>query len=57
MTAMEDKDRPLDFIHSDKFVLVDKQGRIRGYYNGTDKKDVDRLITEIKVLQKIYGNQ
>ena len=25
-----------DFIHSDKLVLLDKKGQIRGYYNGTD---------------------
>jgi len=39
-----------DFIHSDKLVLVDTKGRIRGYYSGTDREDVDRLITEIQVL-------
>lgn len=57
ISAMEDKERPLDFIHSEKFVLVDKTGRIRGYYNGTDPADVDRLVTEIKVLQKIYKDE
>lgn len=39
-----------DFVHSDKFVLVDAEGRIRGYYSGTDRDDVDRLILEIKIL-------
>lgn len=57
LTAMEDRDRPLDFIHSEKLVLVDKQGWIRGYYNGTDKEEVDRMITEIKVLQEIYADR
>lgn len=45
------------FIHSEKLILVDKQGYIRGFYDGTDKKDVDRLILEIKVLQKIYETE
>lgn len=36
------------YIHSGHFVLVDKQRRIRGYYNGTDAKDVDRLIADLK---------
>ncbi|TAH25602.1 MAG: SCO family protein [Cytophagales bacterium] len=54
LTAMEDRERPLEFIHSDKVVLVDKNGWIRGYYNGTDRKEIDRLVAEIKVLQKIY---
>ena len=51
LSAMEDKEHPVDFIHSDKVVLVDKNGWIRGYYNGTDKKDVDRLIDELRVLR------
>ncbi len=45
------------FIHSEKLILVDKEGYIRGFYDGTDKKDVDRLILEIKVLQKIYETE
>jgi len=42
------------FIHSEKLILVDKEGHIRGFYDGTDKKDVDRLILEIRVLLRIY---
>lgn len=57
ITAMEDTAHPADFIHSDKLVLVDKKGWIRGYYNGTDQKEVDKLITEIKVLQQIYADE
>jgi len=41
---------PDDFIHSDKFALIDEQGRIRGYYSGTNREDVDLLILETKVL-------
>ena len=45
------------FVHTDKFVLVDKQGHIRGFYNGTDPKEIDKLILEIKVLLDEYKNQ
>lgn len=45
------------FTHSEKLVLVDKEGIIRGYYDGTDKKDVDRLILEIRVLLDIYDKR
>jgi protein SCO1/2 len=38
------------FVHTDKFVLVDRQGHIRGFYNGTDPEEVDKLILEIKIL-------
>lgn len=46
---------PDDFIHSDKFVLVDEIGRIRGYYSGTNREGVDELILETKVL--LHGKQ
>jgi len=45
------------FIHSERLVLVDKEGIIRGFYDGTDRKEVDRLMMEIKVLQKIYQSE
>ena len=39
-----------DFIHSEKLLLIDEEKHVRGIYNGTNPEDVDRLITEIKVL-------
>lgn len=45
------------FIHSERLVLLDKDRVIRGFYDGTDKKEVDRLIMEIKVLKSIYKSQ
>lgn len=40
-----------DFIHTDRFVLVDKDGYIRGkFYKGTDEGDVQQLIGDIKTL-------
>lgn len=41
-----------DFIHSNKLVLVDAQRRIRGYYDGDTREDVDRLIQEIKIIKQ-----
>lgn len=38
------------FIHSDKLLLIDDQGFVRGIYSSTDKFDIDRLVVEIKVL-------
>ncbi len=48
--AAEDKNAPGGFIHSGSFCLVDRQGRIRGYYKGTEKEAVDRLIKDIEFL-------
>ena len=39
-----------DFIHTNNFVLVDRKGRIRGYYDGTSKKEVDVLMKDITRL-------
>ena len=43
---------PDDFVHTENFVLVDPQRRIRGFYDGTSPKDVDRLIADIAKLLK-----
>lgn len=51
VTAMEGDGGPEDFIHSEKFLLIDKKGRIRGFYDGTDPKEIKRLLDEIKVLK------
>lgn len=40
-----------DFIHTQQFVLIDRTGHIRGYYDGTDSIEVNRLIIDIKVLE------
>ena len=40
-----------DFIHTENFVLVDKKRQIRGFYDGTDNEDIQRLIDDIKILQ------
>lgn len=39
-----------DFIHTENFVLVDTKKRIRGYYDGTSPKDVDRLLKDMDKL-------
>ena len=39
-----------DFIHTNNFVLIDRQLRIRGYYDGTSVKEVDQLIRDIEGL-------
>ncbi|MBD8487847.1 SCO family protein [Echinicola sp. CAU 1574] len=44
-----------DFVHSDKLALIDEEGRIRGYYSGTNREDVDLLILETKIL--LHGKE
>jgi protein SCO1/2 len=37
--------------HSDRFVLVDRRLRIRGYYHGTDSADLARLVEDAEGLR------
>lgn len=50
LAAMEDERAPGGFIHSGSFTLVDRQGRIRGYYQGTEDDPVNQLIKDIRRL-------
>ena len=46
-----------DFIHTEQFVLVDKERRIRGYYDGTDKNDMEKLKKDIVLLKEEYASK
>ena len=41
-----------DFLHTENFILVDKNLRIRGIYNGTLSLEIEQLIKDIQTLQK-----
>lgn len=45
---------PHDMIHTENFVLVDPEKRIRGYYDGTDKAAVENLLADLKTLKEEY---
>ena len=44
-----------DMIHTENFVLVDREKRIRGFYNGTDDEDIEVLKEDIDVLIEGYN--
>ena len=46
-----------DFIHTEQFVLVDKERRIRGYYDGTEKKDMEKLKIDVALLKEEYASK
>lgn len=39
-----------DMVHTENFVLVDAKKRIRGFYDGTKKEEITRLINDINFL-------
>jgi protein SCO1/2 len=43
------------YVHQGYFVLIDKQKRVRGAYDGTDPKQVSQLIDDIKSLRTEPG--
>ncbi len=45
----------LDMVHTENFMLIDKKKQIRGYYDGTLDKDIDRLLDDIKILKTEYA--
>jgi protein SCO1/2 len=51
-TAMEDRSEPDGFIHSGAFLLIDREGRIRGKYDGTREEEVNQLVGDIKRLRR-----
>jgi protein SCO1 len=47
---------PYDMIHTENFILVDKERRIRGFYDGTSSEEVTQLLEDLKVLKSSYRN-
>ncbi len=43
---------PFDMIHTENFMLIDKKRQIRGFYDGTNSKEIDRLLLDIAHLKK-----
>lgn len=44
-----------DFIHTQNFVLVDKYRQIRGFYDGTDSTEMEKLYKDILLLKEEYA--
>jgi len=52
VNAFEDDGTPEGFLHSEFLLLIDKKGRLRGMYDGTDKSNVQQLIKDIQLLKQ-----
>ena len=44
-----------DFIHTEQFVLIDKERRIRGFYDGTEIEDMNKIKKDITILKREYN--
>ena len=45
---------PYDMIHTENFILVDKEKRIRGTYDGTNREEMQKIIEDIEILKASY---
>lgn len=54
VSVKEDKESPGGFIHQGYLVLVDKEKRIRGAYDGTVDEEVKKLMTDMDTLLQEY---
>lgn len=46
-----------DMVHTENFVLVDQKKRVRGFYDGTKKEEILRLIEDINWLCENEKNE
>ncbi len=46
---------PYDMIHTENFILVDKERRIRGFYDGTNGEDIQKLLEDLEILKASYA--
>ncbi len=45
---------PFDMIHTENFILVDKERRIRGFYDGTKTEEIEKLMEDLEILKVSY---
>lgn len=50
VNAMEDELAPGGFLHTSTFLLIDKQGRIRGLFDGTSTSEINDLYDAVEIL-------
>ena len=54
--AVEDSNySQYDMIHTENFMLIDKERQIRGFYDGTNSKEINRLLKDIEILKQSYN--
>ena len=54
--AVEDSDfNEFDMIHTENFMLIDKEKQIRGFYDGTNSEEINRLLKDIEILKQSYN--
>ncbi|MDO6759865.1 SCO family protein [Tamlana sp. 2_MG-2023] len=45
---------PFDMVHTENFMLIDKKRQIRGFYDGTNPEEIEKLLNDIAILKEEY---
>ena len=54
--AVEDNNfNEFDMIHTENFMLIDKEKQIRGFYDGTNSEEINQLLKDIEILKQSYN--
>ena len=54
--AVEDSNyNEYDMIHTENFMLIDKEKQIRGFYDGTNSEEINQLLKDIEILKQSYN--
>lgn len=54
VAVQEDKLAPGGFAHQGWFILIDKEKRMRGAYDGTNKEQVEQMVADMHTLLNEY---
>jgi len=54
MVAKDDGLGDYGMVHTENFALVDKERQVRGFYDGTNPEDIEKLLEDIKILKASY---
>lgn len=57
VSALEDESAPGGFDHSGKILLIDKEGHVRSFSEGTDAENTPKFIQDIKKLDEYYKGE
>ncbi|HMU02776.1 MAG TPA: SCO family protein [Saprospiraceae bacterium] len=57
VAAFEDADAPGGFDHSGKILLIDKEGHVRSFSEGTDPENTPKIIADVDKLLESYKSK
>ena len=54
LAVKSDGDKDYSMVHTENFMLIDRERRIRGFYDGTKEEEIEQLLRDIETLKASY---